>query len=46
MTIMDIFEESLAGLGVEVRFDDNNLFQCELSNEEYDGVPLVLSARR
>lgn len=44
---MDIFEESLEGLGIEVKFDENNMFSCELKkNEDGEVNPLLLSAYR
>ena len=44
---MNIFEEALTGLGVEVIFDENNMFSCELNNDENEeDKPLLLSFYR
>ncbi|MCL1126522.1 hypothetical protein [Shewanella surugensis] len=42
---MDIFEEALSGLGVEIRFDREHLFSCELTPEN-ETSGLYLSAYR
>ena len=44
---MNIFEEALTGLSVEVTFDENNMFSCELNNDENEeDNPLLLSFYR
>ncbi|WP_298775690.1 hypothetical protein [uncultured Shewanella sp.] len=42
---MDIFEEALSGLGVDIRFDSEHLFSCELTPEG-ESSGLYLSAYR
>lgn len=44
---MDIYESIFEGLGIDVRFDSNNLFSCEIKNTQNKSTtPYLLTAFR